>query len=250
MSPEPLVSTRNLTSGGDIGPLRRFTGVIDSIPTEAQTFQQEGGKPRTGTKVSLQVKDIEVLEAVEPYHLPVYTIQLSLSNRKKSRWGVLSESINAILDGQYTSEQLDLSSPEYIKPQAREDIDSLISKRVGFVVADGDEGRPVPPMLYDMREKKDVPTPTWIVYEIEGYGTAESGQVSPTDRAKELLDGKTQAQFNKVALSDPLIRNDPELLQAIGAPASSPKSFTAIQVAEGTFTKDKVGVFYLAKQVD
>lgn len=250
MPEERKLSTRNLSDMGDIGPLRRFTGILDSMPDEQRTFGDatKGEKVRTSTIINLMLKDIEVLEAIEPYHLPIFTIQVPLSGKNKSKWGVLGNSLNAVLDTQYTAEQLDPHNPAYVKPQDREDIGSCIGKRLGLVMADGDEGRPTPPNLWDGRAKEgkggDAPTPTWMVYMVEGYGTAESARTSPEEKAMEVLDGKTQAQFNKEALADPVIREDTELLQSIGKPVSNPTSFTARMQSEGTFTKDKAGVFH------
>ena len=127
-------STRGLIDS-DIGPLRRFTGILDSMPTEIKTYG-EGESAKASTRVSLNCKDIDVKEAVEPYHFPIYTIMVTQSNRKKSRWGVLSEGtpddrnigFNNVADQQLTAEQLDPSNANYIKPAERLELKACIGK--------------------------------------------------------------------------------------------------------------------------
>lgn len=245
----------------DLGPLRRFRGTLDSIGEDIRTFEPRPGSKqvvvRTSVIKKLNFKDIDVKEAVEPYHFPVYTVSVPLSNRKKSRWGVLSEGtssnrevgFNSIADQQYSAEQLNPESSEYIKPSDRMDIEDAIGKVMGMVLTDGEEGRPKPSDLFDGRanegEGADVPTPAWTVYEIEGIGTAGGAESTPLDLAIALLDGKTLAEFNKAALESPTIRGDVALLQSIGMPPSAKNSFANTMIATGKFTKDEEKVFHL-----
>lgn len=242
MPEEAKISTRNLIDT-DIGPLRRAKGILDSFTTEPQTFGEGTANPKHSTRVTVNLSDLEVLETVEPYHFPIYTFQMTLSNRKRSRWGVFGESLNRILDSQYTEEQLDPTSPSFIKPSDRIDIKDCVGKRVGIVMADGEDGRPVAPMLYDGRSQEDKPTATWTVYEVEGIGVTGGG-VSAQDLAEALLNGKTLAEFNKEALANPIIRNDTSLLQAISMPATAAGSFANALVKVGKFIKDEGGVFH------
>ena len=246
-----MPSSRGLVEG-DLGPLRRFTGILDSAPTEVKTYG-EGDQARASTQVKINCKDIDVKEAVEPYHFPIYTITLSQSNRKKSKWGVLSEGtptdrsigFNNVADQQYTAEQLDPSNANYIKPSDRMDmIRDCIGKRIGFVMTDGVDGRPAPMDLWDGRVDEDRPTSAWTVYEIEGVGVAGGKGVSPMDLAMSLLDNKTLADFNKAALDNPIIRADTALLQSIGMPPTAPNSFANTMKTGGKFYQDEAGVFH------
>ncbi|MCK4414929.1 MAG: hypothetical protein KAY32_15450 [Candidatus Eisenbacteria sp.] len=248
MADEP--STRGLVEG-DLGPLRRFTGILDSMPKEPQTYG-EGEAARTTQRVKLNCKDIDVKEAVEPYHFPIYTITISESNKKKSRWGVLSEGtpedrsigFNNVADQKLTPEQHDPSNANYVKPADRLEIKHCIGKRLGFVMTDGEDGRPKATDLYDGRIDADRPTPAWTVYEIEGVGVAGGQGTSAMEVAMSKLDGKTLADFNTAALADPVIRNDTALLAAIGMPPTAPNSFANTMVSTGKFTKDEAsGVF-------
>jgi len=255
MTQEGLPTTRGLIES-DVGPLRRFTGVLDSMPTEKRT----GGVGEAAYErevVNVNLKDIEVLEAVEPYHFPTYTIMVGQSNRKKSKWGFLSEGssedrtvgFNNVADQQYSPAQLDQSNPAYVKPAQRTDLKDCTGKRIGFVMADGDDGRPHPPMLWDGRANDgkggDTPSPSWTIYSIEGIGVASSQGQSAMDLAMSLLDGKTLANFNDEALKNTVIRNDADLLQAISKPISAPDSFANTLVTAGKFTKDEQEVYHI-----
>ncbi len=251
MAEEGMVTTRGLIDA-DIGPLRRFTGILDSMPDEKQTYG-EGELARETKRVSINCKDVDVKEAVEPYHFPIYTITVSLSTRKKSRWGVLSEGtpndrtvgFNNVADQQYTAEQLDPSNANFIQPKDRMDMKKdCIGKRLGFVMTDGKDGRPESMDLFDGRSNTDRPTPAWTVYEIEGVGVAGGQGTSAMDLAMSMLDGKTLAEFNAAALANPVVRNDTALLQSISKPPTAPDSFANTMVTAGKFTQEESGVFH------
>lgn len=242
MVEEGLITTRNLIDT-DIGPLRRLTGVLDSMPTEPRTYG-EGESAKTSTRVTLNLREIEVVEAIEPYHFPTFTFGMSLSNRKKSRWGVFGISLNDILDQQYTPEQLDPTNSAFVKASDRDDINSCIGKRIGLVVADGEDGRPAQVNLYDGRAQADMPTTVWMVYSVEGIGVAGGQGITPFEKAMQLLDGKTLSAFNKLALEDQLVRGDTALLQGISLPVSAKNSFANAMITAGQFTKDDQEVYH------
>ena len=241
MADDTKISSRSLVDS-DIGPLRRVTGIFDSITREDKPADKERGY-KASTQISLNLKDIEVLEAVEPYHFPIFTTRpCALSNRVKSRCGVLLSSFNTVADMQYMEAQLDKGSPEFIKPSERMDIEDARGKRIGLVMADGIDGRPEPPMLFDGRANEgkggDVPTPTWAFYMIEDIGqVGGSAEVSPMEKAMQLLDGKTLAEFNTAAIADQSIRGDAQLLQSIGMPPSAKGSFSTTMLSSKQFTK-------------
>lgn len=245
MTQEKLPSVRSLVES-DIGPLRRFTGMLDSIPQEEQTWGEGTADERKSMRLSLNYKDLEVIESVEPYHFPIYSVLLGLSNRKKSKYGVFGSSLTEILDQQYSEAQTDPDSPNYIKPTDRMDLGDCIGKRIGMVMADGEDGRPAMHLLFDGRAKdeehprgQDVPTATWEVYMVEGVGVAGAGGVSPMDKAMELLDGKTVDEFRAAAMQDDLVKGDMTLLQSIGKPDTAADSFGNTMVTSGKFTKDE-----------
>lgn len=235
----------------DLGPLRRFIGTLDSYPSETQTWGEGTPDERTSKRRSYNFKDIEVIEAVEPYPFPIYTIGLTESNRKKSRYGVFSDSLVEILDSVLTPSQLDPNSPEFVQTKDRMDWPDCLGKRLGIVLADGQDGRPPMHNLFDGRatddkhpKGQDVPTAAWEVYMVEGVGTKGGSGKSPIDTTMELLDGKTLAEFNQLAYASDAVRGDVALLQAIGMPATAPNSFANKMVTEGKFTKDEAGVYH------
>jgi len=251
MGEEGIISVRGLVDS-DIGPLRKFTGVLDSTPTEKKTYG-EGDQKRDSVQVSLNFKEIEVIEAVEPYSFPIFTVTLTLSNRKKSKYGVFGTTLGDILDQQYSAEQRDPSNPEYVSPSKRMDLKDCIGRRIGLVVADGEDGRPEKHALFDGRNKdeahpkgQDTPTAVWEVYMVEGIGSADGAGVSALDKAMELLDGKTLPQFNAAALASDVIKSDVALLTSIGMPPSAPNSFSNTMLKGKQFTKDAQGVFHKA----
>ncbi len=249
MADEAKQSIRNLIDS-DSGPLRRFIGTLESTPEEPKSYG-EGEQKRTSMQISLNFKDLEVIEAVEPYHFPIFTITLSESNRKKSKYGVFGVSLAEILDMQYTDDQKDPTSPNYVRPGDRMDLPDCIGKRIGMVLCDGEEGRPAKVDLFDGRAKdeahpkgQDVPTAVWKCYMIEGIGSADgSAGVTPIEKAMQLLNGKTLAEFNKLAMQNDLIRSDVALLQSIGMAPSAANSFANTMVSSKQFTKSKEGVF-------
>ncbi len=256
MADEQFPSARGLVES-DLGPLRRFTGVLDSMPGETQTWDEGTPNERKSMRRSYNFKDLEVLEAIEPYQFPIYTVQVTESNRKKSRYGVLSTSLTDILDQTLTEAQKDPNSPDFIPPRDRLDWKDCIGKRMGLVLADNEEGRPPMHELFDGRAKdeehpkgQDVPTPTWEVYMIEGIGVKGSEGVSPMEKAMQLLDGKTLAEFNQDALASDLVRSDVQLLQSIGMPATAPNSFANTMIAGGQFTKDDKEVYHRVKTAE
>ena len=237
----------------DIGPLRRFTCILDSMPKEKQTFG-EGANARDSMRITVNCGSVEVIEAIEPYHFPTFTFQVTESNRRKSRYGVLSDSFNGVADMQYTADQLDPSNPAFIKDSDRMSWGDVMGKtRIGFVLADGEDGRPEPPMLFDGRATdaahprgQDTPQPAWMVYSIEGIGVAGGQGVNPTELAESLLDGKTLPQFNKEALANDIIKGNSALLQSIALPPTAAGNFANALVKAGKFTKDDSGVFHKA----
>lgn len=240
---EDLLSIRNLVDA-DLGPLRRFKGIFESMPYTVETYG-EGANARQSTRVTLNFRELEVMEAVEPYHFPIYSLApISASNRKKSKWGVMGISCAKILDQIYTTAQLDPSSPEYIPPAKRMNLKDCLSKRMGLVLADGEMGRPQPPMLWDGRAEEDRATPCWTVYEIEGVGVAGGQGKTPLDSAMDLLDNKSMADFNAAALANPAVRGDAALLQAISAPPAAPNNFCSTMLTTGQFIKDAQEIFH------
>jgi len=215
------MTTENLKNQVDIGagqlqegfqhPLVEFKGTLqDYVP---ETVDQEGRKSRI--RVNLQFGDVEAIRTREPYPFPIATLPINFSNQKNSGWGVFSESVAVLL-----SED--------------QDIKDCVGKMMHL---DMEEGH-----VYgqDRNTGEDLVGNPWKVVELEGVVAGKAGVAIPTakDRAKELLVGKTRAEFNKAAYADPIIRKDTSLQRAI-----TDKSFITSLVQLGEVEEDENGVF-------
>jgi len=201
---EELVSVRGLTDSDYGTPLRQFTGVLKEYYPEDRQF---------GTVVVMNFTDVEVVESVEPYNFPTASLAIKLSNKKKSGWGIFGDSLAELL-----SED--------------EDIKDCIGKTVGLKMKVGH--------VYgkDKVTGEDMIGSPWQAYSLDGAG-AGVAIASAGDRAKEILDGKTRAEFNKAAYADPVIRKDTDLQRAI-----TDKSFIASLIQLKEFTEDENGTFH------
>ena len=221
MAEPDLVSVRGLVDSDFDMPLRKFDGIFDGYETMPATGY-------SGTRVDLNFKDIDNVVAVSPYNFPTAVINLGLSNKNKSKWGYLANSLAALLP------------PD-------EDIKDCKGRRLSLVFCDGQDGRPEPKPIWskdaDPAEFPDkmVPTPVWIVTEVEGGAVA--GEVSgetAAEWAEQNLIGKTRAEFNKWAFADPKIRKAIALQRSI-----SDKSFINSLLQLGRVVEDENGVFQL-----
>ena len=83
----------------------------------------------------------------------------------------------------------------------------------------------------------------WTVTELEGAGAGGGKASSAKERAKELLIGKTRAQFTKAAYADPIIRKDIAVQRSI-----TDKSFINSLLQLGEVVQDGDGVFGLGEK--
>jgi hypothetical protein len=191
---------------------------------------------------------MEVIESTEPYAFPTYSVVVTESNRKQSKYGFLSLSFISIVDQQYSAAQLDPTNPAYIQPSKRMDWKDCIGKRMGLVFCDGEDGRPTPPKQWDGRANEgkggEVDSPSWSVFEVEGVGVAGGSKISPVEKAMELLNGRNVKDFGMLAAVNDIVRQDTQLLISIGMPESAANSFIAGMVASGKFTRDAAGVYH------
>jgi hypothetical protein len=119
-------------------------------------------------------------------------------------------------------------------------------KLMHFQLTDGQDGRPAGKPIYNKRmvgsEKYpdgNVPSPVWVVVEIEGGKGASAPVANLRNHALELCVGKTKANYATALMSDVAVKNDPAFFKTI-----TDKSFitTALQLKElvdvnGTYQK-------------
>lgn len=206
MTQDKLVSVRGLVDSEFGTPLREFKGRLKEYYPEERQY---------GTVVVLNFTDVEVILSVEPYEFPIATLAIKLSNKRRSGWGIFGDSM-----------------AEFLAPD--QDIKDCVSKMMHLVMEEGH--------VYgqDRTTGEDLVGNPWKVAGIEGVSIPGLSLPSAKDRAKELLVGKNRADFNKVAYSDPIIRNDPALQRAI-----TDKSFINSLIQLGEVIEDENGVFKL-----
>ncbi len=216
--PDDSVSVRGLVDSDFDMPLRSFDAIFDGYDTApAQGY--------SGTRVDLKFLELDNIVSVSPYNFHTAVINLGLSNKNKSKWGYFANSLSKLLP------------PD-------EDIKDQKGKRMKLVFCDGQDGRPEPKPIWnrdaDPGEYPDkmVPTPVWIVAELEGTAAGGGEAVDAAAYAEELLIGKTRAQFNKAAFADAVIRKDTSLQRSI-----TDKSFINALVQMGKVAENADGVF-------
>lgn len=227
---DELDSIRGLVEGGTNSPLRRFIGSFKGNQQE----EKKGNDNKAYKVNNLQFADIEVLESVEPYNFPIATISISASNRKNSKWGVFADSLVLLLDA---------GIPEDTPAEQRKGLKDCIEHRMGLVFADGIDGRPEPPTMWDGRDKKEKPNPSWMAYSLDGQ-VAGTGAKSLEDTLYDMLDSSTLVEFNGKALMSEVVRNNPDLLQKISKPVGDAGNFATAAVAAGKVTLDANGVYH------
>jgi len=197
----------------DVGtPLRKFRGTLDSVPPPEDRY----GKSR----VTLNFRDVEVIESVEPYHFPIAQISMNQSNRKNSNWGVFGNSLAKLLSKE-------------------EDLKDCIGRRFGMVMELGRK------YGENQQTGEDLIGNPWHVFELDGKvpGGAAEGAKDALETARELLNNKTRADFNAAAFADETIRKDTNLQQAI-----IDKSFITAELQLGNFEEDAEGVFHRVQE--
>jgi len=213
MSEQPgLVSFRGLVEGFRQTPLQEFKGIFESFSSELNT-----NFTPPGTNVHLNFKDLEVIRSTEPYNFPIAQITLPLNKSKSSQWGILG-----------------ISAAKFMAED--EDIGSLQGKRVHMTQISHD--------MWNRREGKEVPRDCWEIIGVEGIESASgAAKGSASQRALELLDGKTEAAWNQAAFQDPVIKADGGLITNLLS-----KAFIPTMIAAGKITKDENEVYHLVKE--
>lgn len=205
-----IPSVRGLEDAGT--PLRKFRGTLDSVPPPEDRY----GKMR----ITLNFRDVEVIESVEPYHFPIAQISMNQSNRKNSGWGVFGDSLAKLLPDD-------------------EDLKDCIGRRFGMVMELGHK------YGEDRQTGEDLIGNPWRVFELEGKTAAgeKGGTKDALEVARGLLDGRTRADFNAKAFADETIRKDTNLQQSI-----IDKSFITAELQLGNFEEDAEGIFHRAQK--
>ena len=221
------LSVRGLIDSDFDLPVKSFSGIFAG-------YEKEPARGYDGTRIVLHYTDIEDVVCAEGqvYNLPTVTLNIGLSNKHKSRWGYYSDSLVEFLDDD-------------------EDIDDKFGSRQHVEFCDGESGRAKPKPIWSRdadQEKfpdKMVPTAVWIITAVEGSTAGKKGKDDGVDAvawAEENIIGKTRAEFNKWAYSDPIVRKDTALTRSI-----TDKSFINGLLTLGKIVEDENGVFELVE---
>ncbi len=239
--------TRGFETGGFGSPLRHFRGKLDSI---AGAMVQRGNMPQARLELTYNFSDVEVFVSTEPYPFPIAQISMLHSNRVKSGMGVLGASIDKIINA-----GLDENAPQ---EQAKNQ-DFLTGKvqewkfTAGHMMPDRD----------DQGNWTEKPREAWEVVYVEGVGgTAHSGAgaaapaagdapapvpvatgVTPIQQALNLLDGKTQQEWNNIVFQDPIVKADAALTNSIIG-----GTFLSPMVESGMLTVDENQIYHVVPQ--
>jgi hypothetical protein len=164
----------------------------------------------------LQIADLQVLAAVEPYAFPTAEIRVPLSNSSNSRWGIISESANAIMH----------ATGDFPKTE--------VGKIVRLTVKPGHKVR----VKTEDGKWAEQEVEAWEVTEIDGK-VKGSASGNPMDELKALLDGKTKTEFTAAALAHPIVKNSPDAQRGI-----LDSTFVDGLVSAGQFTVDANKVYH------
>lgn len=240
------LKTRGFESGGFRSPLRHFRAKLDSI---TGAMVQRGNMPQSRLEVSYNFSELEVFVSVEPYPNPIAQISIMHSSRKQSAMGVLGASMDKILNA---------SLGENTPQEQAKNQDALIGIVQEWKVTTGH----MMPVRDDQGEWKETPRECWEVVYAEGFGgtpfSGIAGSVNqpqqpaavgvtaappsgetPVQRAINLLDGKTQQQWNSIVFQDALVKGDSALVNSVIT-----GQFLPPLEESGIVTKDADGVYH------
>lgn len=199
------VTIRGLVDGSDYQatPLREFKGKFVSHKAETDTRYNK-------VKVTLNFSDLQVIETTEPYNLPIAEIPINFSDRKRSKWGILSDSLVKFLK---ESEDLKDAYGRTLHMKYTPDHNFGKNKQTGEDMVQG----------------------AWEVIGIDGATT----KVDAVERVIQLLDGKTEAEFGQVVFQDVIVKGDSKVQDSIVNKTMIPSLITA-----GKVKKDDKGIFH------
>lgn len=251
LTPEQVL-TQLQTRGFETGfrsPLRHFRGKLDSI---TGSMVQRGPMPQAKLEISYNFSEVEVFLSTEPYPFPIAQISMMHSKRDRSNSGVLGMSMDKIINAG-VDENIPQGDSRVKNP------DFLIGKIQEWKVTPGH-------MMWNQDEGRETPREAWEVVYVEGIGgtphsgvatpaVASPGAVTPTPAAPDtgygitpiqqalnLLDGKTQQEWNNTVFQDPLVKGDASLVNSIIS-----GTFIPPMEAGGMVTKDENGIYHIKK---
>lgn len=210
-----MLSFRGLQEGFE-HPLIEFIGTLQDY--NPQPPNEQGRVP-----VLFNFTDVEVIRSREPYPHPIAQLRILLSDKKRSGWGILGQSVQAI------DESLD--------------IPDLVNKRLHMEHTPGHHfGKSREANAEGIKE--DIIRDCWELKAIVGGSGSSTVKVDAMTRVLELLDGKNAQQFNQAAFADAIIKTDSSIQGGI-----LDNTLLAGLIASGQITKDDNGIHHVVNKV-
>jgi len=237
------LQTRGFETGGFRTPLRYFKGKLTGI---SGSMVKRGNMQESKLEVLYNFDELEVFASTEPYILTVAQIGIMHNNRVKSNMGVLGVSIDKIINAGLDDKE----------PQEK-------AKNQDFLIGKVQEWRMTPGhMMWDMQKGEETARECWEVVYIEGVGGTPHSGVAPAPEAAqapavppvaastktphrvamELLNGKTQQDWNNIVFQNPAVKADADLTNSIIS-----GTFIPPLEAAGLATKDATTGIYTVK---
>ena len=216
-------------TGGDT-PLREFIGVLDSYKAEERTSTTDNSKYTT---IDFNFKDVEVLDAVEPFPFPIAVIRIGYKPPKSSRGGTKWDAFAGSLR-KLSPDSPDLDPIVGMKQQwkmVEVPLRGIMKDEAGQEVVDAN-GKPV---------WGEVPTLCWSIVSVDGLGSVADKDEDFNSFLIELADGKTEPEFYSAALTNSRVNERPNITQAL-----VDRKLLATLFEMGKLTRDADGILHKA----
>ncbi len=169
-------------------PLLHFKAMLKEYTSDKI---KDEGSGREYMVVKFNFTDLEVIASTDPYPFPVAVIEVGYSSTEKTKWDALAKSIKGLFG----------RTPA---------LDEIVGKMQEWRFAD-----------CKLRTKdeedgqwKDLPGQAWQVISLDGIAGAAETAMDINDHILDLLDGKTETDFNQLIFTDPKVRGHADIIEA------------------------------------
>lgn len=214
-------------------PLIRFKGTLDSYERREAQRDNPDGTSRKSVYCDLKYRDLEVLEATEPYPFPTASISINYQPPSTSfgntRWDAFAKSLRNLLPEVAPEDRLDRLvgqeqelhfGPATIRmPKVDEDGQPIMGAN-GRQIWENGEGQ------------------AWQVVSINGATGASDDMF---EYLAGLADGKTESQFYQAALQDQRVTSRTEIVTAI-----TNREMLSTMLMAKQLTRDSEGLLHKA----
>ena len=226
MVQETFKPSMDRPTGGDT-PLREFIGILEEYKAE----EHQGNDGSKYTTVNFNFKELEVLDAVEPYPFPIAVIRIGYKPPKASRggtkWDVLAGSLRKLAPKNPDPDLLVGKKQQW--KMVESPLRGIIKDEAGqeMVNANGD------------KVWGEVPTLCWAIVSVDGLGSVEQKDKDFNVFLVDLADGKTEPQFYSAALTNSEVTARPNIVEAI-----TDRKLLATLIEMGKLERDAEGILH------